>query len=360
MAGARNRGHYWQIWWLIYQEGKRIRKWDKLSKLNFPNKRSAEREAVRREIERDRAIETDCGFREYATVFMNNKHVAASSVSRYDLTIRAFDNFLSKTHPDIKFKEITEQIINDFIKERKLKYSPVGINISLRLLRELFNSAVQKKIIERSPVEYIKYFREEKKVKELPTKDEINKILKWFRENEPLYYLWIYFEATRGWRRDELRFLKLNAVDLRGEMLYIRKTKMKEQRIISLSREDCLVLNEHIILLKNIKLYHPTGYVFPGVDGGLVDKNKVLKKLKKACKGVGITKNITNHSFRHYVVTSILDKTANIEVVKAITGHKDTRTILDHYAHPRKEMVDKALEITRVDTGLLSKKGKKK
>ena len=50
-------------------------------------------------------------------------------------------------------------------------------------------------------------------------------------------------------------------------------------------------------------------------------------------------------------MTSILDKTANIEVVKAITGHKDTRTILDHYAHPQREMVDKALEITKVDTG---------
>ena len=110
MAGVRDRGHYWQIWWLIYQDGKSIRKWDKLSRLNFPNKRCAAREAVRREIEGDRAIEIDCSFREYATIFMNNKHVAALSVSRYDLTIRAFDNFLSRTHPDIKFASLIKSV----------------------------------------------------------------------------------------------------------------------------------------------------------------------------------------------------------------------------------------------------------
>lgn len=78
-----------------------------------------------------------------------------------------------------------------------------------------------------------------------------------------------------------------------------------------------------------------------------------LEKFKRACKDMKTTKNITNHTFRHNVVTSILDRTANIEVVKAITGHKDTRTILEHYAHPRTEMVEKAIEITKIDIGLM-------
>lgn len=154
---------------------------------------------------------------------------------------------------------------------------------------------------------------------------------------------------TRGWRRDELRFLLVNAVDLEGEKLYVCKTKTKEQRIVDLSKQDCLILNEQLILLRNLKLYHPNGYLFSSLKGNLLGKNKVLENIKRACRELGIRKNITNHSFRHYVVTSIGARTSNIEVIKAITGHKDTRTILDHYMHPQKEMVNKALEITKLD-----------
>ncbi len=187
-------------------------------------------------------------------------------------------------------------------------------------------------------------------------KQDVINILTWFKKNEPLYYPWIYFEATRGWRRDELRFMRINAVDLAGNILYVRKTKTKEQRAARLSQEDCLVLNEHIILLKDKGLYHPTGFLFPSSKRNLIGKNKILEKLKKARTALGITKNITNHSFRHYVVTKITNETANIEVVKAITGHKDMRTIQDHYIHANPEMVDQALEITKVDTGLIQKR----
>ena len=105
-------------------------------------------------------------------------------------------------------------------------------------------------------------------------------------------------------------------------------------------------------MLKNKGLYHPTGYLFPSRTGNVLGRNRMLEKLKKAAKELGITKNITNHIFRHYVVTKITNETANIEVVKAITGHKDTRTIQEHYIHANPEMVEKALEITRIDTGL--------
>ncbi|MFC1510156.1 hypothetical protein ACFL49_00660 [Candidatus Omnitrophota bacterium] len=64
-----------------------------------------------------------------------------------------------------------------------------------------------------------------------------------------------------------------------------------------------------------------------------------------------MTKNITNHIFRHYVVTKITNEPANIEVVKAITGNKNSKTIQDHYIHANPELVEKALEITRIDVG---------
>ena len=49
----------------------------------------------------------------------------------------------------------------------------------------------------------------------------------------------------------------------------------------------------------------------------------------------------------------------NIEVVKAITGHRDAQTILDHYAQATPENVQRGLEITQVDLGLTPRKNKK-
>jgi len=353
MAGVRDRGHYWQIWWLVRQGSIRLRKWEKLSKIDFPKRRDARREAQRREIEVGLLSKEDRSFKDCAMEFLDTKHVAASTRDRCFFTIQSFDNFLSRKHSHIKLKGITETIVCNYINDREINYSPAGINIDLRFLREFFNNSVERGVIKESPMKHIKYLREEKKIKDMPNKEDIQKILGWFRQNTPKFYPWIYFEATRGWRRDELRYLTIDAIDLKGEKLYIRKTKTKEQRVVSLSREDCLVLNEQIILLKKQNLYKSKGYVFPSREGNLVGKNKILELLKRACRAEGITRNITNHSFRHYVVTSILDNTANIELVKAITGHKDTRTILDHYAHPRKEMVEQALRITRVNTGLI-------
>lgn len=54
------------------------------------------------------------------------------------------------------------------------------------------------------------------------------------------------------------------------------------------------------------------------------------------------------------MVTQVLDKTANIENVKQLTGHEDTRTILEHYTHPTTEGIKRGLEITKLKVSPIS------
>lgn len=56
------------------------------------------------------------------------------------------------------------------------------------------------------------------------------------------------------------------------------------------------------------------------------------------------------------MVTAVLDKTANIENVKQLTGHEDTRTILEHYTHSTTEGIARGLEITKLNVSPLSDK----
>jgi site-specific recombinase XerD len=347
MAGVRNRKRYWQIWWYVDRE----RYWCRLSKVDYPKRKDALKEAFKRELEAKDYIRPDVSFKQYAYSFLSERQLSTVSFEKYDKFIRSFDEFLCKRSV-ITLKQITETTISDYVIYKQRTHKPASINRDIVYLKLILRSAFERGIISRMPLNVIKSLKIEKQIKILPTREEREQILKWFGKNEPLFYAWIYFEITRGWRKDELRKMKISDVDLQGNILYIKNTKTKEQRLEKLTEQDCLVLNEHLLFLKKIKRYNPAGFLFPSKDGGLIGKNTILRKIKRACRELGITKNITNHLFRHYVVTSILDSTANIEVVKAITGHKDTKTILQHYAHATSENVKKGLEITKVNTEL--------
>jgi len=77
---------------------------------------------------------------------------------------------------------------------------------------------------------------------------------------------------------NELRNLKIEDVDLLSSTFYIKKTKTKTQRLTKLSNQDCLVLNEHLLLLKRKKIYNPEEYLFPSRNGSLTGRKYSFKK----------------------------------------------------------------------------------
>lgn len=100
-------------------------------------------------------------------------------------------------------------------------------------------------------------------------------------------------------------------------------------------------------------MHRDKGLVFPSRKGNLQGRNKIYERVKWAAKKCGITKPISPHIFRHRVVTTLLNESENTETVKSITGHKDTRTILEHYAHRSKEATKKGLKVTTIDMGII-------
>ena len=346
MSGVVDRGNQWQVWW---SDGKGKRHWTRLDKAKY-SKREAKKVANKREVEGiENKVHT---FKELMDVYMATRKIEDATRYKLNKFVQDFEAFLIARGNGHDVSCITEEVVNAYLCQKRQTHKPSSVNFDITYLRQTLKKGVALEWIKFYPMEGCHYMKRECHIKELPTKDEVERILRWFRSNELLFYPWVYFEMTRGWRRDELRLMKVTDVDLSAAVLYVRHTKTRVERRESLEEQDCLVLNEHLIHLKAAKLYKSTGYLFPSKSGGLICKNTLLRKVKQAAKAVGITKNITNHLFRHYVVTSILDNTANVAVVKAITGHKDDKTIMRHYAHATPENVKRGLEITRIDTGL--------
>lgn len=350
MAGVRDRGHYWQIWWIAVGN----RQWGRLEKIDYTKKRDAENEASARERDGTVLIRRSAAFKDYATKFLHeNKTPTLWILEKFGKFIERFDEFLLTTNVR-NISGITETVFKDYIIYCRQKLASSTINREIEFLKQILRDAMGRGIV---PLWDLKTIKEEKitpKLVILPTRTERENILKWVQENQPLYYVWLYFIATRGWRMGELREMKISDIDLENRLMYVQHTKTDEPRQETLTEEDCIVLIEHLSLLKKLNKYSPAGFLIPSKRSGKpVSRNTLLKIVKRASKELFITKNITNHIFRHWVVSSILNSGQGIATVKAITGHKDEDTIYRHYAHSTPEDIKAALTITRIHTGFV-------
>lgn len=89
--------------------------------------------------------------------------------------------------------------------------------------------------------------------------------------------------------------------------------------------------------LQSIKLEpndNPNDLIFNNLISPFpVSNNAVNKTLRKVCKKVGITKNLTCHGLRHTHGSLLLYKDVNIKYISRRLGHSDIGTTLQTYSH---------------------------
>ncbi len=347
MAGVRQKGKSWQIWWMV--DGKRT--WATLAMADYPKKKEAFNEACRRESEGAVLFRKNTTFKDYALAYIIRNKVSPESSRKARNMLQRFSAFA----PNCIMRDFTPDKANDYLSFYKDKFSSKTLRDDMEYIKTIVRDAIYKQVTKPFEFKEIKLPKVEKKLVVLPTQTERQNILDWVKVNRPLYYAWLYFVVTRGWRQGEFREMLVSDVDLENKIIYIRHTKTDEQRQASLTDQDCVVLNEHFIILKNLGKFSESGLFIPARRGKVTSRNTLLRIVKEACKNLGITKNITNHSFRHWVVSEILSKGHGVESVKAMTEHRDSETIYRYYAHPMPRAIEGAIEATRVDTGFKKK-----
>lgn len=353
-VGVVERGDSWRIWW--YVDGKR--QFDTLPKEICQTYQRAFEEAMRRKYEGFVNEET-ITFEDWCTKYIATKRdINPEPLQRYS---GHFNGFLKKKGYDQRMKKISQDQIKEFLHyyENEPGHNANGAKKALEYLREIFKAAVKnkKKVISADPTDGIKKPKQQKEIKILPSKQDKEKIAKWFLKNDRLMFTQLYFEARFGWRRSELGKMIVSDIDFDRERIRVKHYKQKDAKEYALDQEMLTILNEHIILLKKRNLYRKDGFLFPSRTGKMKNKDFLLNKLKKAAKELGIEKNITNHIFRHSAITEMLDAGLKPEDVKQLTGHKDTATILNFYSHASKEQVDRGLQVTRLELGKEMKRG---
>ena len=167
-----------------------------------------------------------------------------------------------------------------------------------------------------------------KRAKVLPnvlSKEEVKKILDAHSNLKHKAMLSMIYSC--GLRRSELLNLKFSDIDSKRNIVIIRQSKGKKDRITPLSAK---ILD---LLRRYYKEYSPKTYLFEGQEKNTQYSARSLEEvLKKSVKLASINKPVTLHWLRHSYATHLLESGTDLRYIQELLGHNSSKTT-EIYTH---------------------------
>jgi len=251
--------------------------------------------------------------------------------------------------------DINTEMIQDYVLKRS-KVSKYTGNKELRLLRALFNFGVKKKYITDNPTIAIEFFPKEKKVRYVPSKEDVAKVLL-AAEPEVQDYLYCIKETLA--RSIEINRLTWDDVNFDGRfvILYTRKKKggSLTPRKVPMTNKLFEVLSRRHArrdLRKPWVFWHSwtnqkTGKELYGPYG---DRRRIMRTL---CKKVGV-KYFRFHALRHFSASVLDNANVGIGSIQRILGHEN-RLTTEIYLHSMGDSDRMAMDVLDAETNVLEK-----
>jgi len=223
--------------------------------------------------------------------------------------------------------------IKQFLAGKMQGISPIGVGNYVRALRSLFSFLKAEGLWNTDPTAGIKKPKVGKKEREIPTEDEVAKLLTTLfadqdrKRDKPKAMAWIVTLITTGLRRNELATLSWDKVDF--NRLEVRVLgKGNKERIVPIHSRTAQVLQEYRETLPNGELQ-----VFPTTSkSGVWDTQASNLMIRRLCEKAGI-RGFSAHAFRHFFTTYALKRGAKLEVISRILGHSSVGITAEVYRH---------------------------
>ena len=240
--------------------------------------------------------------------------------------------------------------------------SPTSINHILTALKAILDEAVEEGILRHNPADGVKRLRENAKSRGVLSMQEVTELFK--KENykkiwdEDLKnYMINYLAAWSGMRMGEIQALKIKHVhDDHIDVVHswernhgIKGTKTGHTRQLSYLRPG--IYEGLRKLIEYCPSKDPDSLVFWGnIDGATpVDHKTILENFKKALRKIKIDenirkqRNITFHSWRHFLNTTLRAYGWPDWMIRHYTGHR-TEAMTENYHHTQLEHFQDAVE----------------
>ena len=204
--------------------------------------------------------------------------------------------------------------------------------IKLRAVKRLFEYLTDKNLLLINPVEGLQEtFRQKRKIGPVLTIQEVQKVLQQpnmglrtgIRDRAIMEILY----AT-GIRAGELRTLEVYDVDLKEEVLFVRKGKGRKQRVVPLGKNAAQYLREYLEKVRPrwAKKNPKERRLILSSSGLPITHGNVSANLYMHTRNAGVKKGASPHMFRRSCATHLIQNGADIRYVQKLLGHSNLKT----------------------------------
>ena len=235
---------------------------------------------------------------------------------------------------DRRLDEIGEAELQEHFAIRK-GLSPRTANLDFEILRNFFKWCQARHYLNDYPMPTLHKFSIRRKVKAIPEKDQIKKLIESTEGKDKLLILLLV--CTMG-RISEIRRLTWQDVDLKKKILYLRTRKTRD------GSEEIREIPIHGSLLQcfhSLPANQTEGFVLSSNASGSPYKD--LRKRLKRCLERANIQTFSFHAFRHYGASRLADSGVPLNVLQELLGHHDIKTT-SIYLQTLKDAKRKAIE----------------
>jgi integrase/recombinase XerD len=282
-------------------------------------------------------------------MFLSNVN-SIHTMKAYKEDLKKFVNFLSKEKPGLSFVQCERMDIVSFrnwmistpsVRGRPL--SEASINRTLASLYSFFDFLIDEGVRGENPVEKIKRFKTDKRVKSsYLTDEEVCSLLAEVDQTTGagmLHFAILTLMFSTGMRQGELRALRVSNLVRNGERISIRyKLKGGLLNVIDLNSRSEEAIGSYIAHAKCLgHSFEENDFIFRSLsaknNGGL-SAMTIARIFKMYAKKARVNKLVTPHSARVTVISRLKEKGAGIDDIAKFVGHRDIRTT-DLYSKSR-------------------------
>lgn len=247
---------------------------------------------------------------------------------------------------DIKLKKVTRFTIESFLEPYISSGRTAIAKEMLVALKSMFNYAIGNEMIFKNPCNdiIVKHISNEKRAL-----TEFEKMLIVKAELPPKEKTFVAILRYTGMRRGEVLALQKKDIDLEHKLIYIYKIITEIDKRATLREETKTKAGKRVVpifkpLYPIIKDYISNlgdeDMLFLNRNGNLMNSSNVDIMMKKIRKLVGLSSEITCHTFRHTFISECYAAGIDVLRLQQWVGHSDISTTLGIYTHLEKEVIE--------------------
>jgi len=252
-------------------------------------------------------------------IYMHYRRYSPNTIKTYTEALEIFFRFFQNRALESLTIEDIIDFNNDYILKKNLSasYQNQVINAIKLFYRNRFKRAME--------VDFIQRPRREKRLPNVLSKKEIKAILE--APTNLKHRAMISLIYACGLRRSELLNLTLKDIHSDRNLLFIRQSKGKKDRVVPISMKLIAMLRDYY------KAFKPKTWLFEGqLAGEKYSERSIQLVLNQSVSKAKINKQVSLHWLRHSYATHLLESGTDLRYIQELLGHSSSKTT-EIYTH---------------------------